>query len=72
MNNTYIPTAFGDKPFKDYSGIIFSRVVYDNRMPVMHIVSMAEALRQRKVDVLKIIILTEKAKRTLEQISRKG
>ena len=71
MNRTLIRKRLPGKPVEDYYGIIFSHVFYDDDLPIVHVMSMAEALRQRKRDVLAITILTEKAKKTIEKIERK-
>jgi hypothetical protein len=69
MNNAYLMRKSTVKPIEEYSGLIFSRIVYDNDFPIMHLMSVSEALRQRKWDRLKIMRLTENATRTLERMS---
>jgi hypothetical protein len=71
MNSSLIRRKYSGKPAEDYCGIIFSHVFYDDNLPIIHVMSMAEALRQRRRDVLEIMILTEKAKKALEKIERK-
>ena len=69
MNGTYYPARINAKSAEDYSRIIFSQVVYNDKLPVMQVMSMTEALRRRKVDVLKINMLTEKAKKEFVKIN---
>lgn len=71
MNSELIRKRSADKTAEDYDDIVFSRIFYDDNLPIIHIMSMAEALRQRKRDVLAIALLAEKAKKTLEKIERK-
>ncbi len=72
MNSLLIRKTPTDKSTEDYDDIVFSQVFYDDNLPIMHVMSMAEALRQRKRDVLAIELLAEKAKKILEKIERKS
>jgi hypothetical protein len=69
MNSALVSANLTPKPVEDFSTVIFSRVIYDHNLPVMQLMSMTEAVRLRRGDVLKLNMLTEKAKKTLGKIS---
>lgn len=71
MNGTKVSAHPSSRTAAKYSGIVYSRVIYDNKLPVMLIMSVDEVLRQRRGDVQRINTLTEKAKQALRTINRR-